>query len=125
ATFMAARRGGAPVVASDHFYSLRGADAVRHLYRVAAGLESMVLGESQILGQVREALNIAQRAGVADPLLVRLFQGAVAAGRRVRTSAGLAGSAASVIAAAVELARRSLGDLSHSSVLVVSAGEAA
>jgi glutamyl-tRNA reductase len=109
----------------EQFYSLEGLDAVRHLYRVAAGLESMVLGESQILGQVRDALHTAQKAGVVDTLLERLFQSALSAGRRIRAGAGIAGAAASVSSAAVELARRSLGDLSDRNVLIVSAGEAA
>jgi len=123
--FMTAGREIAAPAEVGHFYSLRGADGVRHLYRVAAGLESMVLGESQILGQVRDALHTAQQVGAVDSLLVRLFQSAVGAGRRIRAGIGMAGSAASVSAAAVELARRSFGDLSDSSVLVVSAGEAA
>ena len=76
----------------EQFYALEGVDAVRHLYRVAAGLESMVLGESQILGQVRDALHTAQKAGVVDTLLERLFQSALSAGRRIRAGAGIAGA---------------------------------
>jgi glutamyl-tRNA reductase len=110
---------------SEHFYALQDQDAVRHLYRVAAGLDSMVVGEAQILGQVRQALRLAQKAGAADRLLERLFESAVAAGRRIRSSSVFDSSALSVSAAAVELARAELGDLAQASVLIVSAGEAA
>jgi glutamyl-tRNA reductase len=123
--FLGEWRGASTAAEIDHLYALNGADAVRHLFRVAAGLESMILGESQILGQVRQAVQIAQQAGAADPLLIRLFHHAAAGGRRLRSGAGMAGSSASVSAAAVELARERLRDLSDKCVLVVSAGEAA
>ncbi len=123
--FLTAYRTPEAPLASEHFYALQDHDAVRHLFRVAAGLDSMVLGEAQILGQVRRALHLALEAGVADRLLVRLFGNAVAAGRRIRTRSAFDSSALSVSAAAVELARREHGDLSRASVLIVSAGEAA
>lgn len=123
--FMSTGREIAVSADDAHFYSMTGADAVRHLYRVSGGLESMVLGESQILGQVRDALHTAQQAETVNSLLGRLFQSAVSAGRRIRTGTGMAGSVASVSSAAVELARRTLGDLTEREVLVVSAGEAA
>jgi glutamyl-tRNA reductase len=107
------------------FYLLDGENAVRHLFRVAAGLESLVLGEAQIQGQVRRALHLSQRHGATDSVLVRVFLSATAAGRRLRSERSGAGSAASVSAAAVELASRRLGGLSNRSVLVVSTGEAA
>lgn len=122
--FLAEHRGISGLEYETAFYVLGGADAVRHLYRVAAGLESMVLGEAQILGQVRVALQAAERAGAADALLVRLFQSAVSTGRKLRSGVGAADSAASVSAAAVELASRTVTDLSGCSVLVVSTGEA-
>jgi len=106
------------------FYSRRAEHAVRHLYRVAAGMESMVIGEDQILGQVRSALHLARRAGTADPLLVRLFETAVSAGRRLRLASGAGRAPISVSAAAVELALREVDDLVHSSVVVVSTGDA-
>jgi glutamyl-tRNA reductase len=109
----------------SHFYSLQGADAVRHLFRVASGLESMVLGEAQILGQVRNALHTARRAGTSDQLLERLFQSAISAGRRIRLGSGVGGSSASVSSAAVEVARKTFGDLSSRHVLIVSSGETA
>lgn len=124
AAFLADRRGLALSANPSAFYTLTDGEAVRHLYRVAAGLESLVLGEAQILGQVRRALHTAERLGAADGLLLRLFQTAVSAGRRLRTGGEAAGSAASVSAAAVELACRRLGNLSDRTVLVVSTGEA-
>lgn len=106
-----------------NFYLLREQEAVRHLYRVAAGVDSMVLGEAQILGQVREALGVAQRAGTVDPLLSRLFRTAISVGRRARSETGISRYAVSVSSTAVALARRVLGDLAGCTVLVVSAGE--
>ena len=113
-----------PPIDSRQIYSLERADAVRHLLRVASGLDSMILGEVQILGQVRGALRAAEQAGSADALLIRLFQSAIATGRKVRMTAGLGRFAASVSTTAVALAQRVCGDLRGRSVLVVSAGEA-
>ncbi|MGI8553175.1 MAG: glutamyl-tRNA reductase [Dehalococcoidia bacterium] len=113
-----------PDADADRFYCIEQAAVVRHLFRVSAGIESMVLGEAQILGQVRDALLVAEQVACADPLLVRLFQTAIAAGRRVRTSTGIAHYAVSLSSAAVSLARAELGDLRSLNVLVVSAGEA-
>jgi glutamyl-tRNA reductase len=112
-----------PSLDPSQIYTLDRADAVRHLFRVAAGLESMILGELQVLGQVRGAVLAAEQAQSADRLLVRLFQSAIAAGRKAR-AAGLGRYAASVSGAAVALAREVCGDLSRCSVLIVSAGEA-
>jgi glutamyl-tRNA reductase len=123
--FMTGTRHASEPADASHFYSLQGGDAVRHLFRVASGLESMVLGEAQILGQVRNALHTSHRAGASDPLLERLFQSAIGAGRRIRLGTGASGSSASVSSAAVELARRSRGDLSALRVLIVSSGETA
>jgi glutamyl-tRNA reductase len=110
---------------SSHFYRLEDVGAVRHLLRVAAGLDSMLVGEVQILGQVRAALHAAERAGSADRLLTRVFQTAVAAGRRVRARAGAAPPNVSVSAAAASLARSFAGDLAQREILVVGTGEAA
>ena len=123
--FLAEWRGAVVPPDIDHFYALTGGDVVRHLIRVTAGLESMIVGEAQILGQVRQALQTAQHSGAVDPLLARLFQNAVAGGRRLRGRAGGAGPSASVSAAAVESARERLSELTGKSVLVISAGEAA
>ena len=94
-----------------------------HLFRVAAGLDSLVVGEPQILGQVKEALAAAGEAQTAGPLLNRLFHSSFAVGKRVRSETGLGSGAVSVSFAAVSLARKIFGDLKGRSVLVVGAGE--
>ncbi|MDH7569713.1 MAG: glutamyl-tRNA reductase [Armatimonadota bacterium] len=97
-------------------------EAARHLHRVAAGLDSMVLGEAQVLGQVKKALSMAQEAGTAGAVLDHLFRSATTAGKRVRTETGLARGAVSVSHAAVELARRIFGNLRGLQVLILGAG---
>lgn len=106
------------------FFALSGADAARNLFRVAAGIESMVIGESEILGQVRGAFTAATAAGTHTPALSRLFHTAIRVGRRVRTQTDISRGAVSVSSTAVALARTTLGDLSGMHVLVVGAGEA-
>ena len=108
----------------DAFYHFTDLDAARHLFRVAASIESMVLGESEILGQVRSAFTGATTAGTHNAVLSRLFHAAVRAGRRARSETNIGRHAVSVSSTAVALARRILGDLSCRTVLVVSAGEA-
>jgi len=100
-----------------------GEEAGRHLLRVASGLESAVLGEDQILQQVRLAYRAACEAGCAGPLLHRLFHAAFRAGRRVRGETGLATGCRSLAGAAVAALHRSLGGLRGKSVLVLGAGE--
>lgn len=124
ASFLAASKGAGPGIEAGSVFGYELDDAVRHLFRVAAGIESMVLGETQILGQVRGALIAAERAGSADRLLSRLFQGAIGAGRKARAATEIARYSASVSSAAVALARQVCGDLAACTVLVVSAGEA-
>jgi glutamyl-tRNA reductase len=97
-------------------------EAVSHLFRVAAGLDSLVPGESQILGQVREAYNAARTAGATGPLLNRLFEDALRAGKRVRTEAKLHELPESVAASAVELAARELGGVEGRRALLFGAG---
>jgi glutamyl-tRNA reductase len=97
-------------------------EAVSHLFRVAAGLDSLVPGESQILGQVRDAYDSARRAGATGPLLNRLFEEALRAGKRVRTEAKLHELPESVAASAVELAARELGGVEGKRVLLFGAG---
>ena len=106
-----------------HLYDLVDLDAARHLLRVAAGLDSLVVGEPQILGQVKEAHTLATGAQTVGPVLNRLFHSSFAAGKRVRTETGLASGAVSVSFAAVALARKIFGDLKGRTVLVVGAGE--
>jgi glutamyl-tRNA reductase len=106
------------------FFTLTGKEAARHLFRVAAGIESMVVGESEILGQVRAAFSASTAAGTHTPALSRLFHTAVRAGRKVRTQTSIGRYTVSVSSTAVALAKQTLGDLSGKTVLVVGAGEA-
>jgi len=97
-------------------------EAVRHLFRVAAGLDSMLLGEAEILGQVREAYRFAHERGATGPVLNRLFQGALEVGKRVRTETELGTRPMSVASAGVKLAERIFGKLNGHRALVVGAG---
>ena len=97
-------------------------EAVRHLFRVAAGLDSMMLGEAEILGQVREAYRAAHEQGGTGPVLNRLFQGALEVGKRVRTETELGTRPMSVASAGVKLAERIFGKLDERSALVLGAG---
>jgi glutamyl-tRNA reductase len=97
-------------------------EAVRHLFRVAAGLDSMLLGEGEILGQVREAYRFAHEHGATGPVLNRLFQGALEVGKRVRTETELGTRPMSVASAGVKLAERIFGKLSERKALVLGAG---
>ena len=114
-----------PTELVGHLYSLRGAGAATQLYRVAAGLDSMIVGEAEVQGQVKRAYELALVEGVTGPILNRLFRGALAAGKRARSETRLSEGAMSVPQVAVELAQRTLGDLSDRRVLVVGAGETA
>lgn len=109
-------------VNAKHFYALQHASAVEHLYRVASGIDSMVLGESQILGQVRGAMAAATEAGTLNGVLSHVFHSAMHAGKRARHETNIGRHAVSVSSAAVALARRSLGDIENKTVLVISAG---
>ena len=104
-------------------YALSGEPAALHLFRVAAGLDSLVPGEAQILGQVREAHEEAARAGATSVILNRLFRQALRAGKRVRSETSIAENPASVSSAAAELAARVFGDLADRRVLVLGAGK--
>ncbi len=106
------------------FFALTGRDAARHLFRVAAGIESMVLGESEVLGQVRAAFTASTAAGTHTPALSRLFHTAIRVGRKSRAQTHIGRGTMSVSSTAVALARSTLGDLSEKTALVVSAGEA-
>jgi glutamyl-tRNA reductase len=96
--------------------------AVRHLFRVASGLDSMVLGEAEILGQVREAYRLAHQTGATGPLLNRMFQGALEVGKRVRHETELSTRPMSVASAGVKLAERIFGKLAERAALVLGAG---
>lgn len=106
-----------------HVYQVTDLEAARHLFRVAAGLDSLVVGEPQILGQVKEAHAAAADAHTVGPVLNRLFHASFAAGKRIRTETGLGAGAVSVSFAAVALSRKIFGDLDGRSVLVIGAGE--
>ena len=108
----------------QYLYEHRGYDAILHLFRVASGLDSMILGEDQIIGQVRQAYQEASELGEVPSLLARLFQQSSRVGRRVRRDSGIGRHPLSVSRACVDLARLVVGDLSSSCVLVVGAGEA-
>jgi len=104
-------------------YQHIGSEAVRHLCRVASGMDSMVLGEPQILGQVTEALKEAQSQHTAGPVLTRVFRSAVRAGRRARSETSIATNPASMSSVAVTAARNVLGSLRDRRVLVIGLGE--
>lgn len=104
-------------------FQREGPDAARHLFRVAAGLDSMALGESEVLGQVRQALRLARETGSTRSVLHRLFEGAVAAGKRVRTETEIGMHPLSVTSIGLELAGKVFGDLAEKTVLVLGAGE--
>jgi glutamyl-tRNA reductase len=114
-----------PTELLGHLYSLRSGEAVRHLFRVTAGLDSMILGEAEIQGQVKRAYELALVEGGTGPILNRLFRGALAAGGRARDETGISEKNVSIPSVAVELARRTLGDLTERRVLVIGAGETA
>jgi glutamyl-tRNA reductase len=109
----------------SHLYSHEDDRAVRHIFRVASSLDSMVVGEPQVLGQVRHAYSLAVEAGTAGRVLNRLVHHAFRAAKRVRTETGIAASAVSVSYMAVELGRKIFGSLKDSTVLLVGAGEMA
>jgi glutamyl-tRNA reductase len=110
---------------APHIFVLRGADAARHLFRVAAGLDSLVVGEPQILGQVKEAFAAASGVKHTGALTTRLFNAAFTVGKRVRTETGLGEGAVSVSFAAIALARKIFRDLKGLNVLILGAGEMA
>jgi glutamyl-tRNA reductase len=112
-----------PTELLGNLYSLRGTAAVHHLFSVAAGLDSMILGENEIQGQVRRAYELALVEGTTGPITNRLFRDALTAGKRARTETGIGRSRVSVSSVAVELAEQVLGDLGSRRVLVIGAGE--
>jgi glutamyl-tRNA reductase len=111
-----------PDILSLSLYHHYDRDAVRHLFRVASGLDSMLLGEAEILGQVREAYRLAHENGATGPVLNRLFQGALEVGKRVRAETELGTRPMSVASAGVKLAEKIFGELDKHSALVLGAG---
>jgi len=112
-------------VAAPHALCRFDEEAVRHLFRVAASLDSMVVGEAQILGQVKEAASVAQQVGAIGPELSRALARATTAAKRVRTETEIARGAVSVSSVAVQLAHKLLGSLEGRSVMLLGAGEMA
>ncbi|MBI2461320.1 MAG: glutamyl-tRNA reductase [Candidatus Rokubacteria bacterium] len=123
AAHLAKARGVDPEALRPLLYAREGLEAVAHLFRVAASLDSMVVGEPQILGQVKAAYARAHAAGAAGPVLSRAVHAAFRAAKRIRTETAIARSAVSVSYAAVELARKIFGDLGGKVVLLLGAGE--
>ena len=108
----------------EHTYHYTDRKVAEHLFAVASGLDSMIIGEYEVLGQVKNALEYAEQAGSVNLPLRRLFQDAIRTGRRVRERTGISKNALSVSSVAVELAAVAVGDLSHAKMLVIGAGEA-
>lgn len=112
-----------PAQIRPHLYSFPNADAVRHLLRVAGGLDSMILGEPQILGQMKEAYQNASHAGTLDAALERLFQHTFAVAKQIRTDTAIGESPVSVAFAAVSLAKQIFSDFEQHTALLIGAGE--
>lgn len=121
--FLRATSGGAVPPDEKYFYSLHGRESIRHLFRVAASLDSMVVGEPQILGQLKGAYATAREAGALRGALNLVVTRAFSVAKRVRSETGIGESAVSVSFAAVELARRIFGSLKGKRVLIIGAGK--
>jgi len=121
--WLSRRQGLAAGQLDSHLYVLPNGDAVRHAFRVAAGLDSMVLGEPQILGQMKEAVRAAHDAGALGTHLHQLFQRTFAVAKEVRSTTEIGAHSVSMAAASVRLARRIFEDLRETNVLFVGAGE--
>lgn len=109
---------------SPSLYFYEQEDAVRHLFRVSSGLDSLILGESQILGQVREAYSASVTNGCARGIISKVFHHALRVGKRARRETGIGENALSISSAAVETARRMMSDIDERSVMVIGAGQA-
>ena len=121
--WLAAQGGAAPEQLRPHRYVREGAEAARHAFRVAAGLDSAVLGEPQILGQLKSAVRSAESEGLLGSTLQQLFQRSFAVAKAVRSSTEIGSHAVSFAATAVQLAQQIFGDLHQQRVLFVGAGE--
>lgn len=122
-TFLADFHGVSAEVLVHHLYEYRGEAAIRHLFRVAASLDSMIIGEPQILGQLKEAFASARDLEATGIILTRLLHKAFSVAKRVRTETAIASQAVSISYSAVELARKIFGSLHDRSVLIIGAGE--
>jgi glutamyl-tRNA reductase len=120
-----AQKAAAGTVQGSDFFSLSAGDAARHLFRVSAGIDSMILGDVQILMQVKEGLSLATEQGTAGFFMNRLFQLAFRVGKRARTESAIGEGAVSISYAAVELAEKIFDDLRKKTAFVIGAGETA
>jgi glutamyl-tRNA reductase len=120
---LAGRAAIRPTELAGIVYSPRNCDAARQLFRVTSGLESMIVGEAEVQGQVKRAYEHALAAGTTGPLTNQMFRAALQAGKRVRAETGLGASRTSVSSVAVDLARAVMGDLSERNVVIIGAGE--
>ena len=123
--FLAQNGGLTPTEAVNCFYEYRGAEAVRHIFRVAASLDSLVMGETQILGQVKDAYRQALAQNATGVVLNRLMHCSFRAAKRVRSETAIAVNPVSVSFAAVELAKKIFGTLTGKKILLIGAGEMA
>jgi glutamyl-tRNA reductase len=122
-TMLASQSGIRPTELAPGIFTHRNCDAARHLYRVSAGLDSMVVGEAEVQGQVKRAYEGALAAHTTGPLTNRMFKAALATGKRVRTETAIGAGALSLPAVAVTLARELLGELRGREVVIVGTGE--
>jgi len=123
AEFFSRQFGIDPELLGPHLYEYRDKEAVSHLFRMAASLDSMVVGEPQILGQVKEAFAVARAAGTVSGQLEHLLQSAFAAAKRARSETGIGSNSVSIASVAVELARKIFGSLQGRTVFLVGAGK--
>ena len=121
--WMAERAATDRAALEKHLYVLRHGDVIKHLFRVASGLDSMIVGEPQIGGQVRTAFHVAREIEALDSLLTQLFENTMRVAKKVRTETGIGEHAVSIPYAAVELAKKIFGDLRGLRVLLLGAGE--
>jgi len=111
------------ITLAEHTYHYRGVDAVRHLFRVAASLDSMVVGEPQILGQLKQHYDAAQQAGSVGTILHRLFHRSFSVAKRVRSETGIGSGAVSVSSVAVDLAKQIFDRFDDKTVMLIGAGK--
>jgi glutamyl-tRNA reductase len=123
AGFLHSHFGIEPALLASHIYLHRDQEAVRHLFRVASSLDSMVVGEPQILGQVKEAFTVAKASGTIGGQLDHLLQSAFAAAKRVRSETQIGSNSVSIASVAVDLARKIFGSLNGRTVFLVGAGK--
>jgi len=121
--YLAREHGVSEAALGAHLYTHVGRDAVRHLFRVAASLDSMVVGEPQILGQVKQSVRTAEGAGTLGSSLNKLFQQTFAVAKQVRTETALGAQSISMAAASLKLAQNLFGDLSRTHMMLVGVGE--